>query len=100
VALADRLGRPTLSLLRGEEPYKLRWRPRPAPNARLVLGRPGSPAGAVEPSYLLARAAAVALAGRRFPRLLALARAAHERDRTPFRLRHRPSDPDPATPVR
>ncbi|WP_199515500.1 GNAT family N-acetyltransferase [Nucisporomicrobium flavum] len=40
--LAHRLGRPTMSMLRGDEPYKLRWQPRPACNERMVLGRPRS----------------------------------------------------------
>ncbi|MFV2175994.1 GNAT family N-acetyltransferase [Actinomadura sp. LOL_016] len=34
-----------LSLLRGQEPYKLKWRPHPVQNERLVLGRgPAAPA--------------------------------------------------------
>ncbi|MEV8125334.1 GNAT family N-acetyltransferase [Streptomyces sp. NPDC085944] len=32
-------GRATLSLLRGDEPYKHRWRPAPVPNQRLLLAR-------------------------------------------------------------
>lgn len=32
-------GRSTLSLLRGDEPYKHRWRPAPVPNQRLLLAR-------------------------------------------------------------
>jgi hypothetical protein len=32
-------GRGTLSLLRGEEPYKLHWRPERVPNSRLLLAR-------------------------------------------------------------
>ncbi|MFJ6069465.1 GNAT family N-acetyltransferase [Streptomyces sp. NPDC093065] len=32
-------GRGTLSLLRGDEPYKHRWRPEPVPNQRLLLAR-------------------------------------------------------------
>jgi CelD/BcsL family acetyltransferase involved in cellulose biosynthesis len=96
VVLADRLGRPTLSLLRGAEPYKLRWRPRAVPNRRLVLGRPRSLAGALRPHYLRARAAAVALAGRRFPKLLSLALAARASDGIRLRslLRSR-ADPTP-----
>lgn len=37
LALAVRLGRPALNLLRGDEPYKRRWRPRSDPNERLLL---------------------------------------------------------------
>jgi hypothetical protein len=43
--LATRLGRPTLSLLRGVEDYKMRWRPRAVQNRRIVLARPGSARG-------------------------------------------------------
>ncbi|HEX9999536.1 MAG TPA: GNAT family N-acetyltransferase, partial [Actinoplanes sp.] len=99
VMLADQLGRRTLSLLRGDEPYKLRWRPRPVPNERFVLGRPGSLAGAAGPHYLRARAAAVALAARRLPRLLTLAHAIGAADRKTvlarlrIRPRHRDSQP-------
>jgi CelD/BcsL family acetyltransferase involved in cellulose biosynthesis len=35
--LAQRLGRPTLSLLRGDEPYKRRWRPDETRNHRVLL---------------------------------------------------------------
>lgn len=37
------LGLPTLSLLRGDEPYKRRWRPRESHNRRLLLARGGGP---------------------------------------------------------
>ncbi len=40
--LAQRLGRPTLSLLRGDEPYKRRWRPRETRNQRVLLAGPGN----------------------------------------------------------
>jgi len=33
---------PVLSFLRGQEDYKLRWRPKPVLNRRVVLARPGS----------------------------------------------------------
>jgi CelD/BcsL family acetyltransferase involved in cellulose biosynthesis len=78
VLLADRLGRRTLSLLRGAEPYKLRWRPRPVPNERLVLARPGSLVGGVHPPCLRARTAAIAFADRRLPRMLAMVHTARE----------------------
>ncbi|MBZ6250081.1 GNAT family N-acetyltransferase [Streptomyces olivaceus] len=38
-AHARRPGREVLSLLRGDEPYKHRWRPEPVPNRRLLLAR-------------------------------------------------------------
>jgi CelD/BcsL family acetyltransferase involved in cellulose biosynthesis len=40
--LAHGRGCATLSMLRGAEPYKARWRPREASNQRILLGRPGS----------------------------------------------------------
>jgi CelD/BcsL family acetyltransferase involved in cellulose biosynthesis len=42
LALAEAAGIETLSLLRGREDYKLRWRPDVVPNSRIVLGRPRS----------------------------------------------------------
>jgi CelD/BcsL family acetyltransferase involved in cellulose biosynthesis len=39
--LAQRLGRPTLSLLRGNEPYKQRWRPNETHNRRVLLAAEG-----------------------------------------------------------
>lgn len=39
--IAQRLGRPTLSLLRGNEPYKRRWRPRETRNHRVLLACSG-----------------------------------------------------------
>ncbi|HEY6741741.1 MAG TPA: GNAT family N-acetyltransferase [Lapillicoccus sp.] len=45
--LAQRLGRPTLSLLRGDEPYKRRWRPEEKRNRRVLLAaKAGHPAAA------------------------------------------------------
>jgi CelD/BcsL family acetyltransferase involved in cellulose biosynthesis len=45
--LAQRLGRPTLSLLRGDEPYKRRWRPEEKRNHRVLLATDrGIPAAA------------------------------------------------------
>ncbi len=34
-----RLGVPVLTMLRGDEPYKRKWRPVPVHNERLILGR-------------------------------------------------------------
>jgi hypothetical protein len=39
LALARARGRQAVNLLRGEEPYKLKWRPRRVQNQRIVLGR-------------------------------------------------------------
>ncbi|HEV7962588.1 MAG TPA: GNAT family N-acetyltransferase [Actinoplanes sp.] len=43
--MAYRLGRPTMSMLRGAEEHKLRWRPRESQNRRILLARPGSARG-------------------------------------------------------
>jgi hypothetical protein len=40
--MAHRLGCSTMSMLRGAEPHKMRWRPREAVNERVLLARPGS----------------------------------------------------------
>jgi CelD/BcsL family acetyltransferase involved in cellulose biosynthesis len=42
IELAHRRGCSTMSMLRGAEPYKLRWRPRELTSRRLLLARPGS----------------------------------------------------------
>ncbi|CAM5492713.1 GNAT family N-acetyltransferase OS=Streptomyces tendae OX=1932 GN=GUR47_08905 PE=4 SV=1 [Streptomyces tendae] len=61
--LARAPGRSTLSLLRGDEPYKHRWRPEPVPNQRLLLARRRT-------APLLAAALADAAARRRGKELL------------------------------
>jgi CelD/BcsL family acetyltransferase involved in cellulose biosynthesis len=45
--MACRQGRRALSLLRGDEPYKRRWRPREAPNHRVLLAGYGPAPAAV-----------------------------------------------------
>jgi CelD/BcsL family acetyltransferase involved in cellulose biosynthesis len=67
---AAELGRPTLSLLRGDEAYKMRWRPVPVQNAEWALARPGSVTGAAYTRYRRARVAAVAVAKQRLPWLI------------------------------
>ncbi|MER7843414.1 GNAT family N-acetyltransferase [Kitasatospora sp. NPDC096077] len=63
-------GIPVLGLLRGQEPYKQRWRPDRMPNQRLLLGPAGAaPAAAARAGTVLARAAAVHQLRTRFPRL-------------------------------
>lgn len=44
LAIARDRGRQGVSLLRGEEPYKLKWRPTPVQNQRIILGRTASAA--------------------------------------------------------
>jgi hypothetical protein len=44
LALARDRHRQGVSLLRGDEPYKLKWRPTPVRNERIILGRSGSAA--------------------------------------------------------
>ncbi|MFC8716434.1 GNAT family N-acetyltransferase [Kitasatospora sp. NPDC057198] len=63
-------GIPQLSLLRGQEPYKQRWRPDQLHNQRLVLG-PGrlAPAAAVRALRVRARIAAVHVLRTRMPKL-------------------------------
>ncbi|MFD5652818.1 GNAT family N-acetyltransferase [Streptomyces sp. NPDC127039] len=66
-------GRSTLSLLRGNEPYKHHWRPRPVPNQRLLLARRRT-------APLLAAALADAAARRRGKELLRRRAERRERD--------------------
>ncbi|WP_404868574.1 GNAT family N-acetyltransferase [Kitasatospora griseola] len=63
-------GIPQLSLLRGQEPYKQRWRPDQLPNQRLVFG-PGrlAPSAAARALRVRARIAAVQLLRTRLPKL-------------------------------
>ncbi|MEW1911991.1 GNAT family N-acetyltransferase [Kitasatospora sp. NPDC085895] len=64
------VGIPVLSLLRGQEPYKQRWRPDALRNERLVVGPSGpAPAAALLALLVLARQAAVTVLTARLPRL-------------------------------
>jgi CelD/BcsL family acetyltransferase involved in cellulose biosynthesis len=72
--LAHRLGCATMSMLRGSESYKRRWRPREMVNRRLVLARPDSPRGRAYVVAVRARAAALRLARARLPWLRAVRR--------------------------
>ncbi|MER7751873.1 GNAT family N-acetyltransferase [Kitasatospora sp. NPDC097643] len=63
-------GIPVLSLLRGQEPYKQRWRPDQLANQRLLLGPAGpAPAATARAGAVRARRTAVHLLRIRFPRL-------------------------------
>ncbi|MFG3053904.1 GNAT family N-acetyltransferase [Kitasatospora sp. NPDC048239] len=63
-------GIPVLSLLRGQEPYKQRWRPDRLPNQRLLFGPRGpAPAAACRGGTVRARQAAVYVLRTRLPRL-------------------------------
>lgn len=63
----ERRGMPGLSLLRGDEPYKLHWRPTAARNQRLLLGRTAVARGYARATLLRG---ALADAGRdRYPKL-------------------------------
>ncbi|MET8703673.1 GNAT family N-acetyltransferase [Kitasatospora sp. NPDC004723] len=71
-ALDETLGAgiPVISLLRGQEPYKQRWRPDQLPNQRLLFGpRGAAPAAAARSGAVRARRAAVRLLASRAPRL-------------------------------
>jgi len=77
--LAEQRGRPVVSMLRGEEPYKMRWHPVPVRNERLLVGRPGrSPAAAAYAVAVRARAAAVDALRRRLPWLREARRRARQ----------------------
>ncbi|MFE4971178.1 GNAT family N-acetyltransferase [Kitasatospora sp. NPDC056651] len=61
---------PLLGLLRGQEPYKQRWRPDRLPNQRLLLGPAGAaPAAAVRAAAVRTRQAVAHRLRTRFPRL-------------------------------
>jgi hypothetical protein len=57
--LAARHGCPTMSMLRGAEPYKDRWRPTGSVNRRILLVRPGSPRGRAYAAAVRVRGVAV-----------------------------------------
>ncbi|WP_344345462.1 GNAT family N-acetyltransferase, partial [Kitasatospora putterlickiae] len=71
-ALDETLGAgiPVISLLRGQESYKQRWRPDQLPNQRLLFGpRGAAPAAAVRSGAVRARRKAVHVLSTRAPRL-------------------------------
>jgi CelD/BcsL family acetyltransferase involved in cellulose biosynthesis len=65
--MAYRLGRPTMSMLRGAEEHKLRWRPRESQNRRILLARPGSVRGTAYAIGIPAVRGAVRIAKERAP---------------------------------
>jgi CelD/BcsL family acetyltransferase involved in cellulose biosynthesis len=65
--LAHRRGCATLSMLRGAEPYKARWRPREAVNQRILLARPDSARARAYMSGVRARCAVVDVLRQRMP---------------------------------
>jgi len=77
LSLTYELGKPTFTFLRGQEPTKMRWRPIPVQNYRLLLAGSSSSSAAIYTSAVRSRAwcrgrtlrhpAAVAIAKRRFP---------------------------------
>jgi hypothetical protein len=65
--MAHRLGCSTMSMLRGAEEHKHRWRPRESQNRRIVLVRPGSVRGTAYARAVLAYRRAVETAKVRAP---------------------------------
>ena len=65
--LAGRRGLATMSMLRGAEEHKLRWRPTESQNLRILLVRPGSARGLAYAKGILTLRRAVVLAKRRAP---------------------------------
>jgi hypothetical protein len=61
-----------MSMLRGSEPYKMRWRPTEVPNRQILLGRPGSVRAIGYLAAVRARIAALRWAKRRAPWLRAV----------------------------
>jgi len=70
--VAEKSGCATMSMLRGAEPYKQRWRPTEAVNRRVLLVRAGSPRGHLYAAAVRVRAAAVRVAKTRAPWLRAV----------------------------
>jgi len=65
--MAERRGRATMSMLRGAEEHKLRWRPRESQNQRILLARPGTARGTAYAKAVLILRGAVAVAKQRAP---------------------------------
>jgi CelD/BcsL family acetyltransferase involved in cellulose biosynthesis len=67
--LAQRLGRPTLSLLRGDEPYKRRWRPEEKRNHRVLLSSEGRLVAAMYATTIRVHGRVIETAKSRLPAL-------------------------------
>ena len=65
--MAHRLGCSTMSMLRGAEEHKMRWRPAESQNRRILLARPGSVRGAAIARGVLAYREGVRIAKTRAP---------------------------------
>jgi CelD/BcsL family acetyltransferase involved in cellulose biosynthesis len=65
--MAHRLGRSTMSMLRGAEEHKMRWRPTESQNQRILLARPHSVRGVAFAKGVLAFRAGVRIAKARAP---------------------------------
>jgi CelD/BcsL family acetyltransferase involved in cellulose biosynthesis len=69
---ARQQGCAAMSMLRGSEPYKLRWRPTEVANSRILLARPGSAPALCYAAGVRLRSAALGWARRRAPWLRAV----------------------------
>ncbi|GAA4705329.1 GNAT family N-acetyltransferase [Phytohabitans rumicis] len=72
VPSAHRRGCTTFSMLRGTEPYKLRWRPRESANQRVMFSRTGSPRAVAYTGAVRTGRAAIRAAKRHLPWLRSL----------------------------
>ena len=86
---ATAAGAGTFSMLRGRETYKTTWQATEAPNARVLLGRPGRPVLAAYTCAVRARSALVALARERAPAVRKGLLAARDVARNPSLLLRR-----------
>jgi CelD/BcsL family acetyltransferase involved in cellulose biosynthesis len=86
---ATAAGAGTFSMLRGRETYKSTWQAVEAPNARVLLGRPGRPVLAAYASAVRARSALAAAARERAPAVRAGLLAARDVARNPSLLLRR-----------
>jgi hypothetical protein len=89
LATATAAGAGTFSMLRGRETYKTTWQAVEAPNARVLLGRPGRPVLPAYASALRARSALVAVARERAPAVRKGLLAARDVARNPSLLLRR-----------